>query len=91
MPTQLLRPTQVKGQKNQCKWWAKGPWGRRPLGVMSANSLRRQLHGELIDSGLLPADSPAPSNSNHWHVTKAIYNSSWIGGRWVADGPLDAG
>jgi hypothetical protein len=88
MPSQILRPTRAKGQKNEGEWWVHGPWGRRTFEPMSPVSLYRLLHRELIASGVLPADSPAPSNRHRGHVTMTILRCSWIEGRWVLDEPL---
>jgi hypothetical protein len=88
MPTQILRPTRVKGQKRDSGWRIHGPWGQRTFEPMSAVSLYRLLHRELIASDVLPADSPAPSNRHHDHVTMTILRCSWIEGRWVLDEPL---
>jgi DNA-binding XRE family transcriptional regulator len=52
---------------------------------MSKVSLYAKLHRELIDSGVLPANTPSPSNRYHSDVTMAVLRSSWIEGRWVAD------
>jgi DNA-binding XRE family transcriptional regulator len=52
---------------------------------MSKVSFYGTLHRELIDSGVLSPDSPAPSNRYHSHVTMAVLGGSWIGGRWVSD------
>jgi len=57
---------------------------------MSKVSLYGQLHRELIASGVLPADTPSPSNRYHDHVTMAVLRSSWIEGRWVRDEPFAA-
>jgi DNA-binding XRE family transcriptional regulator len=73
----------VKRQKGE--WLIQGPWGRRTYVPMSKVSLYEQLYRELISSGALPADSPAPSNRYHNHVTMAVMRSSWIDGRWVPD------
>jgi DNA-binding XRE family transcriptional regulator len=85
MGSQILRPP-VKGQKGE--WLIQGPWGRRKYDPMSKVSLYGQLSRELIDSGVLPADSPLPSNHYHDHVTMAVHRSSWIGDRWVRDEPF---
>lgn len=52
---------------------------------MSKVSLYQELHRELIESGALPADSPAPSKRCHDHVTMTVMLSSWIADRWVLD------
>jgi DNA-binding XRE family transcriptional regulator len=52
---------------------------------MSKVSLYGQLHGELTACGVLPADSPGPSNRYHDHVTMAVLRSSWIEEHWVPD------
>ena len=83
MCSQILRPTAVKRQKGE--WLIQGPWGRRTYDPMSKISLYEQLHRELMACGVLPSDSPAPSNRYHDHVTMAVMRSSWIEDRWVAD------
>lgn len=88
MGSQILRPTTVKRQKGA--WLIQGPWGRRNYDAMSKVSLYEELHRELIASGVLPADSPAPSNRYHDDVTMAVMRSSWIEDRWVADEPFAA-
>src|SRR5262245_37351331 len=88
MGSQILRPMTLKRQKGE--WLIQGPWGRRKYDVMSKVSLYEQLHRELIAGGVLPADSPAPSNRYHGHVTMAVMRSSWIEDRWVADEPFAA-
>jgi DNA-binding XRE family transcriptional regulator len=57
---------------------------------MSKVSLYGQLHRELIAGGVLPPDSPGPSNRYHDHVTMAVMRSSWIEDRWVTDEPFAA-
>jgi hypothetical protein len=57
---------------------------------MSKVELYRLLHRELIVSGVLRADSPAPSNRHHGEVTMTIPRCSWIEGRWVLDTLSDA-
>jgi transcriptional regulator with XRE-family HTH domain len=52
---------------------------------MSKVGLYERLHRELIDSGVLPANAPRPSNQYHRDVTLAVLGSSWIEGRWVPD------
>lgn len=88
MGSQILRPTTVKREKGE--WLIQGPWGRRNYDPMSKVSLYEQLHRELIASGVLPADSPTPSNRYHDHVTMAVMRSSWIDDRWVPDEPFAA-
>ena len=88
MGSQFLRPTTVKNQKGE--WLIQGPWGRRKYDPMSKVNLYAQLHRELIAGGVLPADSPGPSNRHHDHVTMAVMRSSWIEGRWVPDQPFAA-
>jgi len=83
MSTQILRPTTTKRQKGE--WVLQGSWGKRKYPPMSTNSFRRELHRELIDSGVLPADSPSPTNRYHKHITINLMHSSWIEGRWVLD------
>jgi transcriptional regulator with XRE-family HTH domain len=78
----MLRPT-VHGQKGE--WLIQGPWGRRKYDSMSKVSLYDQLHRELIVGGVLPPNSPSPSNRYHDHVTMAVMRSSWIEDRWVPD------
>jgi DNA-binding XRE family transcriptional regulator len=84
--SQILRPTTVKGQKGQ--WLIQGSWGRRKFDPMSKISLYELLHRELIQSGVLPADSPVPSNRHHDRVTVEVLCSSWIEDRWVPDEPF---
>ena len=86
MGTQILRPTPVKRDKGD--WLVQGPWGRRYFEPMSNVEFYSQLHRELVASGVLPSDSLRPSNKNHGHVTMAVIQSSWIGGRWVRDEPF---
>jgi DNA-binding XRE family transcriptional regulator len=88
MGSQILRPTTVKGQKGE--WLIQGPWGRLNYPSMSKVTLYDQLLRELIASGVLPSDSPHPSNRYHNHVTMAVLLSSSIEGRWVADEPIAA-
>lgn len=88
MGSQILRPTTVKREKGE--WLIQGPWGRRKYDPMSKVSLYGQLHRELIAGGVLPPDSPGPSNRYHDHVTMAVMRSSWIEDRWVADEPFAA-
>jgi hypothetical protein len=88
MPSQILRPTKIKGRKRESPWQVHGPWGRRAFEPMSSVEFHRLLHGELIAGGVLPADSAAPSNRHHDHVTVMIQRCSWIAGRWVLDEPL---
>ena len=88
MSSQILRPTTVRSQKGE--WLIQGPWGRRRLDAMSKVSLYQQFHRELISSGVLSADTPAPSNRYHDHVTMAVMHSSWIDDRWVPDEPFAA-
>lgn len=83
MGSQILRPTTVKRQKGD--WLIQGPWGRRQNGSMSKVSFYGQLHSELIDSGLLPANSRSPTNRFHSHVTLEVQRSSWIENRWIPD------
>ena len=84
--SQILRPTAVKRQKGE--WLIQGPWGRRQFDSMSKVSLYEHLHRELVASGVLPIDSPEPSNRYHAHVTMGVMSSSWIEGRWVHDEPF---
>ena len=86
MGSQILRPTTVKREKGE--WLIQGPWGRRKYDPMSKVSLYEQMHRELIASGVLPVDSPAPSNRYHDHVTMAVMRSSWSDDRWVPDEPF---
>jgi DNA-binding XRE family transcriptional regulator len=88
MGSQFLRPTTVKGQKGE--WRIQGPWGQRKYNPMSKVSLYERLHRELVDSGVLPVDSPSPSNRYHEHVTMATLRSSWIEDRWTLDEPFAA-
>jgi DNA-binding XRE family transcriptional regulator len=86
MGSQILRPTTIKGQKGE--WLIQGPWGRRNFPSMSRVDLYGQLHRELITSGLLPVNSPEPSNRYHDHVTMTVMSCSWIAERWVSDEPF---
>jgi hypothetical protein len=52
---------------------------------MSKVGFWETVHRELIESGVLPPDSPQPSNKYHQDVTEAVMNCSWKGGRWVCD------
>ena len=72
MGSQILRPATVKRPKGESEWLIQGPWGRRNYDPMSKVSLYGQLHREPIASGVLPADSPGPSNRYHDHVTMAV-------------------
>jgi hypothetical protein len=63
MASQILRPT-AEGE-----WLIQGPWGRRRYDPMSRVTFYGQVHRELITSGVLPLDSPPPSNRYHDHVT----------------------
>lgn len=83
MGTQFLRPTIVKHQKGD--WLLQGSWGKRSFPSMSKVSLYEALHRELRRDGVLPQDSPVPSNKYHDHVTMTVMESSWIEGRWVKD------
>jgi DNA-binding XRE family transcriptional regulator len=83
MGSQILRPTTIKHQKGN--WQIRGSWGRREFSLMSKVNLYEQLYHELISSGVLPVDSPRPSNRHHDHVTMTIQHSSWIKGLWVPD------
>ena len=86
MGSQILRPTPVKRQKGD--WLIQGSWGRRQYPAMSGVTLYGELRRELIASGVLPADSPLPSNRYHYHITMAVTSSSWVGDRWVPDEPF---
>ena len=88
MGSQILRPTTGKRQKGE--WLIQGPWGRHKYDPMSKVSLYERLLLELTASGVLPADSPAPSNRYHDHVTMAVIESSWIEDQWVRDEPFAA-
>src|SRR5579885_460232 len=90
MGSQILRPATGGRLKRDCEWLIQGPWGRRKYDPMSKVDLYEKLHQELISGGVLPPDSPAPSNHYHDHVTMAIMESSWIDGRWVRDEPFAA-
>jgi DNA-binding XRE family transcriptional regulator len=81
MGSLILRPK--KGE-----WLIQGPWGRRNYPPMSKGALYGVLRRELIDSGVLPADSPLPSNRYHDHVTMEVLHSSRIDNRWVRDEPF---
>ncbi|MCI0639541.1 MAG: transcriptional regulator [Gemmataceae bacterium] len=83
MGSQILRP-------NKEEWLVQGSWGRRNYEPMSKVDFYELLHGELIQSGILAADSPMPSNKHHDHVTMEVMRSSWIDNRWVRDEPLAA-
>lgn len=86
MASQILRPTKAKRQKGD--WQIQGSWGRRSYPAMNKVDFYQVLHRELIESGLLPADSPSPSNRYHNHVISAVMQSSSIEGRWVRDEPF---
>lgn len=86
MGSQILRPTTIKHQKGE--WLIQGPWGRRTYDPMSKVSLYAQLHRELVASGVLPVDSPCPTNRYHGQVTMAVMRCSWIEERWVLDEPF---
>jgi hypothetical protein len=88
MPSQILRPTRIKGQKRESPWQVQGPWGQRIFEPMSRLEFYRLLHGELVASGVLRADSSAPSTRHHAHVTMMIQRCAWIAGRWVLEEPL---
>jgi transcriptional regulator with XRE-family HTH domain len=88
MGSQILRPTTVKHEKGQ--WLVHGPWGRRYYEPMSKVDFYERLRCELVESGVLQADSPHPSNKYHDHVTMPIMRSSRIGDRWVPDEPFAA-
>ncbi len=88
MATLIQRPTTIKHDKDG--WLLQGPWGKRRLPSMSKVDLYAQLHRELIESGVLAADSPAPSNQHHSHVTLAMAGCSWANGSWVRDDALVA-
>jgi DNA-binding XRE family transcriptional regulator len=77
-------------KRDKGEWLIQGPWGRRKYDPMSKVELYRQLHRELLESGVLPADSLGPSNKYHSHVTFTVMRSSWIDGRWVPDEPFAA-
>lgn len=81
MATQILRPSKKD------TWRVQGAWGKREYKPMSKIQFYDTLHRELLASGILPPNSPAPSNRYHGHVTMAILSSSWIGCRWVLDEP----
>ncbi len=69
-------------------WYVYGPWGAKDYpgtANCTKNDFHKCLRRELIDSEILAADSPFPSNRYHDHVTMAIMNCSWIDGRWVKD------
>lgn len=83
MGSQILRPTPSKRENSE--WLIQGPWGRRRYVPMSRINFYEILHSELIASGVLPVDSPEPSNRYHDRVTMAIMGSSWIEGCWVCD------
>ena len=80
MASQILR---VKGEL-----LIQGPWGQRKYGPKNRDSLYRQVLQELIDSGVVPADSPVPSNRHHDHVTRSVMLGSWIEDGWVLDEPF---
>jgi hypothetical protein len=84
MASLILRPTTIKHEKGG--WLVHGSWGKRTYPPMSKVEFYRRLHRELIDSGILPLDSPAPSNQYHQHVTMAVMHCSWTDGRWISDG-----
>jgi hypothetical protein len=76
-----------KGNKSERKRWVYGTWGKRIFDPMSEVGLYRRLHDELIADGILPADSPIPTNRHHGHVTLTLARCSWIDGHWVLDEP----
>ena len=80
MASQILR---VRGEL-----LIQGPWGQRKYGPKNRDSLYRQVLQELIDSGVVPADSPVPSNRHHDHVTRSVMLGSWIEDGWVLDEPF---
>jgi hypothetical protein len=49
------------------------------------SDMRRMIHSELIADGILPANSPAPSNSDHAQMTKALSAVSYGNGHWSKD------
>jgi DNA-binding XRE family transcriptional regulator len=57
---------------------------------MTNVSFYEKLQRDLIDSGVLATDAPAPSNRYHNHVTMTVQRSSWIEERWIADEPFGA-
>ncbi len=85
--TLILRPTGPGKNKQDAHWVLKGPWGQKEYAPMSRVQLYDVLRKELIDSGLLPADAPLPSNKYHDHVTGLIMTSSWLDGHWVKARP----
>jgi hypothetical protein len=85
MATLFYRPTGPGRSKHDAAWKLKGDWGERMYPPSSKVALYDRLHAELIESGVLPKDSPRPSNHHHDHVTMAVMGSSYVGGRWVAD------
>jgi DNA-binding XRE family transcriptional regulator len=70
------------------EWLIQGEWGRRKYGKEPKERFYRTIHRELINSGVLPSDSPVPSNRHHDQVTMNILHSSWIDDRWVLDEPF---
>ncbi len=87
MGSQILRPTSGKREKGD--WLIQGSWGRRTFpDTWSRIDLYQQLYRELVESGVLAPNSPAPSNRYHAHITTTLYACSWIQGRWVADEPF---
>jgi hypothetical protein len=85
MSTQFLRPTGRGDNKNASPWLLKGTWGQIEYPPMSRVNLYDELRKELILSGLLPPDTPLPSNQYHDHVTMLIMKCSLRDGRWVRD------
>lgn len=85
MSTQILRPVGRGQKKHERPWLLKGTWGKRECPPSSRVALYERLHGELVESGVLPADSLSPSNRYHDHVTMHVMGCSWINGRWVLD------
>jgi DNA-binding XRE family transcriptional regulator len=90
MGSRILRPTTSKRSKSESEWLIQGPWGRRMYVPMTRADFYDKLHRELIDSGVLPADSLRPSNRYHDHVTITVQRSSWIEERWIPDEPFAA-
>ena len=86
MGSQILRPTSAKRRKGD--WVLQGAWGQRKYPAMSNVKFYTELHRELVASGVLPMDSPLPSNRHHSHVTMAIMGCSRIEDRWVSDEPF---
>jgi hypothetical protein len=85
MPTFIQRPTGPGGNKHEKPWVVRGSWGSKQYPPMSRVDLWETLHQELVECGVLPADSPRPSNNYHSHLTEALESCSWVNVRWQKD------